>query len=85
MLMCSPPRRDCIFRARHSSLLAMSITTADAIAVEWSHGARRMPFETPGKELDGLIEKLQGAKLIADLEAHLRSFGLGSTATASRD
>jgi Ca-activated chloride channel family protein len=42
---------------------------ADTIVVEWPQGASRVPFEAPGKELDGLIEKVQGAKLIADFEA----------------
>ncbi len=42
---------------------------AAAIAVECAGGSRRVRFEAVDYALDGLIEKLRGAKLIADLEA----------------
>ena len=41
---------------------------AQGINVEWPHSARRVAIEVLGEEQDELIEKLQGAKLIADFE-----------------
>jgi Ca-activated chloride channel homolog len=41
---------------------------ADTVAVEWPQGARRVGLEVLSAELDGLIKKLQGTKLIADFE-----------------
>jgi hypothetical protein len=41
----------------------------DAIALEWSQGTRHVAVESLGtNDLDGLIKRLQGAKLIADFE-----------------
>ncbi|HEY6987833.1 MAG TPA: VWA domain-containing protein [Bryobacteraceae bacterium] len=42
---------------------------AEAITIEWPQGARRVPFEALSDEWNGFVKKLQGAKLIANLEA----------------
>lgn len=42
---------------------------AGAATLEWPQGSRLVPFDALDAELQGLIEKLQGAKLIADFEA----------------
>lgn len=64
-----PPSTGTVFSGTPFFVLGDVDHKVDAIAVQWPQGARRIPFEPPGEELDGLIEKLQGAKLIADLEA----------------
>ena len=64
-----PPSSGTVFSGTPFFALGDVDHEAESIAVEWPQGARRVPFEAPGKELDGLIEKLQGAKLIADFEA----------------
>ena len=42
---------------------------ANALDIEWPLGTQCIPFATLNPESDGLIEKLQGAKLIVDFEA----------------
>ncbi|MGA8596656.1 MAG: hypothetical protein WB676_18250, partial [Bryobacteraceae bacterium] len=42
---------------------------AAAAELEWQQGSTHVPFETLGEDLLGFLEKLQGAKLIADFEA----------------
>ncbi len=40
-----------------------------AAIIEWLQGSTRVPFEPIANGLEGFVEKLHGAKLIADLEA----------------
>ncbi len=41
-----------------------------AAVISWTHGSRVVPFEPLPDEMQGLIEKLLGARMIADLETH---------------
>jgi Ca-activated chloride channel family protein len=42
---------------------------ANEVEVRWAGGSRRIGFEAIDEELAGLLQKLQGARLIADAEA----------------